>query len=50
MLTMLAEENRQLAAEIVKLIEKRIYEVNSFASCTYSIKMNKLILQSELYI
>ena len=27
MLTMLAEENRQLAAEIVKLIEKRIYEV-----------------------
>jgi UDP-N-acetyl-D-mannosaminuronate dehydrogenase len=27
-LTMLADENRQHAAEIVKLIEKRIYEVN----------------------
>ena len=27
MLTMLAEENSQHAAEIVKLIEKRIYEV-----------------------
>ena len=50
MLTMLAEENRQLAAQIVKLIEKRIYEVNSFASCRYSIKINKLNLQSELYI
>ena len=28
MLTMLAEENSQHAPEIIKLIEKRIYEVN----------------------
>lgn len=41
-LTMLAEENRQHAAEIIKLIEKRIYEVKLIVcwSTFYTIKRN----------